>query len=119
MDQKKFEEFVAAHADFIWTKQANVRGRSGNNKLRKDINDQMIITAIKPSPDPCGTCNRMRPDSVAFDIIWNTTSRLWVWKCQSCSWETNPATGKIQPLKTQYNNERPRDPVTGRLIKSE
>jgi hypothetical protein len=119
MDQKKFEEFVAAHADFIWTKEANVRGRHGKDKLKKDINDQMIITRLKPSCVPCGTCNRMRPDSVAFDIVFNKTNCMWIWKCQSCSWQTNPVTGQIQPLKSQYNNHRPRDPVTGRLIKSE
>jgi len=118
MDQKKFEEFIDQHANYIFTREANVRGRLGNNKVRRHHDDQMIITELKPSADPCGTCHRMRPDHVRFDVIWSRTAKMWIWKCQSCSRQTNPATGLIEPRNKQHANDRPRDPVTGRLIKS-
>jgi hypothetical protein len=83
--------------------------------VRRHHDDQLVITELKPSADPCGTCHRMRPDAVRFDIIWSRTLKMWIWKCQSCSRQTNTTTGLIEPKK--HSNDRPRDPVTGRLIK--
>jgi len=118
MDRKKFQQLVQQRAHCIWTKEANTRGRHDLYLQPRDPGDACVVTELKPSADPCGTCRRIRPDHVRFDIIWSRTLQMWIWKCQSCSRRTNPESGLIEARskQQQHPNWRPRDPVTGRLL---